>query len=475
VMTRRRRSVRLPASPAAASTPRAEVEQRLIEDERIIRDMAEELASCYESLSAIFRYGAEQSQVVNAQDFSRRLLDDLLKIIGADWYVFRLLDSLDSALAVFVASEPALYLDPLPVPGSEEPDACAELQSVLGRRDVWLEQPEAWRARDPLRAAGGEAVGLVHPVHIGATPVGTLAIGKRSPTFGFTAARVNVVQTLADFLAIQVVNSRLQQQRVQGLLVARELDIARRIQQSLLLDTLPTLPGLDLATYCESASQVGGDFCDVIELSETALLLVVSDVMGKGIPAAMFAVILRSLIRALRPLGQQPAVLLARLNHLLHGELSEVDMFITCQLACIDLRRAEIVLASAGHCPLALATITGQATVRWVSPEGVPLGVLPHAFYGEERITLPSQASALLYSDGLTEQTSPDAEFFGQERLGAWLARAAVSQRSAASLQEELVAELAAFRGGRALGDDQTFIIVRRKDPVSANPDEEDS
>src|SRR5207244_13408913 len=100
--------------------------------------------------------------------------------------------------------------------------------------------------------------------------------------------------------------------------------------------TRPPLTGFGLAGYCESARQVGGDFYDVVKLSDHSLLMVIADVMGKGIPAAMFAATLRSLLRALPELTHQPSELLSRVNRLLFDELSEVDMFITAQLVYVD-------------------------------------------------------------------------------------------------------------------------------------------
>src|SRR5213078_2814923 len=128
---------------------------------------------------------------------------------------------------------------------------------------------------------------------------------------------------------------------------ARELDIARNIQQSLLPKTFPSLPGFGLAGFCLSARQVGGDFFDVLPLSSHSALLVVADVMGKGVPAALFAATLRTLIRAMAEWTHRPGELLARVNRLMYDELSGVDMFITAQLALADTRQGRLIVASA--------------------------------------------------------------------------------------------------------------------------------
>jgi len=456
VMRRPRTPQQAHFQAAPAPNPE-ELSRRLFENEQVITDLAEELSSCYESLSAIFRYGAEQGKPPELEDFSRRLLGDLLRITAADWFVLRLADPQESRLTVFTASEPGLLLDALEIGVAFRTFRSVEVEATLTRRDVWFDQPEALLSTDPLGALKPGSIGLVHPFYVGDSLVGTLAVGKSRLRTPFTAAKINVVHAFADFLAIQIVNARLQEERVNTLLVARDLEIAQNIQRSLLLGTLPQLPQLELAGYCESARQVGGDFYDVIKLSDSTLLLVIADVMGKGIPAAMFAVILRSLLRALPELTSRPSELLARTNQLLFDELSKVDMFITAQLVFVDARSRRLVAASAGHCPMLIAT-PGQ--VRTLSPEGMPLGILPDTPFTDETAALDPRCRVLLYTDGLTEARSPSGELFGAERLAAWLKQTAATSCTAAELKDQLAEELAKFQANMALNDDQTFLIM---------------
>src|SRR5437867_948770 len=320
----RLRKKRLPGTdrPAAAVLSSEEVSRKLAESEQIISDMAEELSSCYESLSAIFRYSAEQGKTISLQDFSQRLLSDLLRITAADWFVLRLVPKEQSRLVVFTASEPALDLEPLEMPPSADLAGPAEVRSAMNRQDVWFDQQKSLEADDPLRLVKPESLGLVHPFYFGDALIGTLTVGKTISRVLFSAAQTNVVHTFADFLAIQIVNARFQAEQVNNLLMARDLQIAKNIQRNLLVKTLPQLTGFGLAGYCESARQVGGDFYDVVKVSEHSLLLIIADVMGKGIPAAMFAAILRSLLRALPELTHHPSELLSRVNRLLFDDLS---------------------------------------------------------------------------------------------------------------------------------------------------------
>lgn len=444
-------------SPANA-TPRAE-------DERVIGDMVEELSSCYECLAAIFRYTNEEGKTGSLKEFARRLCNDLLQIISAEWFVLRLVPKGEQRLVVFAASEPALELEPLTLPADGNTQNSVELEAATTRQSIWFDFEKPLRVSGPLRKAKAGSCGLAHPIVLGGQLIGTLALGKMFPQkpprmpgqLVFTAGQTNVVNTLADFLAIQIVNARFQEEQVAQRLVRHELEIANRIQQSLLLTSLPQLEGFSLAAFCRNAHEVGGDFYDVLKINEHSALLVIADVMGKGIPAAMFAAMLRTLIRAAPELTQQPAALLGRVNRLLFPELSGVDMFITAQLAFVDARRRQITVAGAGHCPLALATMAG---VKTFSPEGMPLGIKPDTAFEEEKVDLPAKCQVLLFTDGLTDAINEGKEHFGQERLLDWLAKSATSGGTAEQLKEKLAGELEKHQSNAALSDDQTFLIM---------------
>jgi serine phosphatase RsbU (regulator of sigma subunit)/anti-sigma regulatory factor (Ser/Thr protein kinase) len=429
------------------------------ESDGIIADMVEELSSCYESLSAIFRHSAARTSASELEEFARRLLDDLRQITGADWYVLRLKSRAEAKLETFVTSDAALQLPPLPI--SENNATAVELLAIRERRDVWFGGPQGLSAKDPLAIHAG-AGGLVHPIFAGENLVGTLAVGKAVPVTTdlrpvFTAGHTNVIGTFSEFLASQVSNAQVQEERVARRLVEHELAIAASIQQSLLPRELPRLRGLELAAFCRSAREVGGDFYDVLPLGEREILLVIADVMGKGIPAAMFAAILRTLVRALPELARDPAALMARINRLLYSELSSVDMFITAQFVFLDLTSHRLAVANAGHCPLLVAT---DGTVREIAPSGLPLGVQEDAAFVGEALPLATPTQLLLYTDGLPEAASPNGEAFGGERLKAWLRSSLTAKLSAAAAKTSLITTLRDFQANPALNDDETFLIM---------------
>jgi serine phosphatase RsbU (regulator of sigma subunit) len=430
---------------------------RLGESEQVIRDMAEELSSCYESLSAIFRCSSELGRTNDIEAFARRLLMDLAQITCADWFVLRLAPREGGELKLFAASREGIVAQNLPL--DRQGMVSVELQAGRAREDVWFDGHRPLREGDPLYEMNPNAHGLVHPIFLGDNLIGTVAVAKDTPGQSFTAVQANVVHTFSDFLAIQIMNARFNEEQVRIRLVSRELEIAKQIQRSLLPKTIPSLPGMNMAGFCQSAHQVGGDFYDVLKVRDDAVLLVIADVMGKGVPAAMFAAVLRSLLRAAPEWMDQPATLLARANRLMFEELSAVDMFITAQLVFVDAKNRRITAASAGHCP-GLLTVDERGSILSIAPDGLPLGIEPDTTFSSHTETLRGRAKLLLYTDGLTEARNPHGEFFGQDRLMKWLRKEGARRSSAQEFADDLADYLVKFQSSAAQTDDQTFLIL---------------
>ena len=277
-----------------------------------------------------------------------------------------------------------------------------------------------------------------------------------------------VINTITQELCEQIVQAREQQEQLDNRLLLHELEIARNIQQSLLPKAFPALTGYRLAGFCRSARQVGGDFYDVLPLGQDLVLLVVADVMGKGVPAALFAATLRTLIRTTAEWTQSPAELLSRINRLMFDELSSVDMFITAQLVLVDARQRRLTVASAGHCPLLLVNSFGETAP--LSPEGMPLGIISHIQFTDQIVSLDPFHCMLLYTDGLTEARNPEGQWFGHERLVSWLGQGASSGWSADEFSDSFLSELNSFQANSALRDDQTFLILSQESASAPNP-----
>lgn len=230
--------------------------------------------------------------------------------------------------------------------------------------------------------------------------------------------------------------------------------------------------GFGYAGSCQSALEVGGDFYEILPLSEHSLLLAVADVMGKGTGAALVAGTLRTLLNALVEPNFCPARSLTELNELMFEQLSTADMFITVQLAVADLHYRELQVANAGHCPLLLSA--PHHRTQTIAPDGMPLGICSDTTYVCETVPIPSFASLLLYTDGVTEARNQAGSFFGQPRLENWLRGWVARSSTAHQLKQSLLTELVTFQGGHRAADDQTFLILADETPRSCDAASDD-
>jgi serine phosphatase RsbU (regulator of sigma subunit) len=228
----------------------------------------------------------------------------------------------------------------------------------------------------------------------------------------------------------------------------------------------PCAPSYGFAGFSRSAMEVGGDLFDVVPLDENSTLLVMADVMGKGLPASLFAASLRTLVRALAKPEGQPVDWLTELNDLMFEQLSNEDVFITAQLVLADFLNHELRVANAGHCPLLISD--GVHHTRAIAPEGMPLGIQRYIFFSEERVRLQPFSSTLLYTDGVTEAQDDTGSFFGQARLEQWLHGAVANGFNSVQLKQSLLQELVEFQGTSSPADDQTFLILSDETPRSA-------
>src|SRR5918993_1133517 len=236
--------------------------------------------------------------------------------------------------------------------------------------------------------------------------------------------------------------------------IEQELRVARMIQHTLLPKSLPELEEHQIAVYYQPAREVGGDFYDFLRLPDGRLGLIVGDVSGKGVPAAIVMAITRTLLRAAYHLGS-PGEILKQVNDNLFPDIPP-NMFVTCLAALLDSRTGRLQYANAGH---DLPYVRHSAGVSELRATGMPLGLMPDMSYEEKEITLQPGESILLYSDGLVEAHSPQREMFGFPRMQRYVG----AHSEGAALIDSLLAELEQFTGEEwEQEDDITLLTLQR-------------
>ncbi|MFH1061156.1 MAG: SpoIIE family protein phosphatase [Pseudomonadota bacterium] len=242
--------------------------------------------------------------------------------------------------------------------------------------------------------------------------------------------------------------------------LAGEMAIAARLQRSVLPEAPPRLNGWDLAGGTIPAEETGGDFFDYLELPGGRWGLLVADVAGKGLPAALVMLAARAYLRTLALEGQGPRAVMEGANRLLAVDNARSVNFVTAFYAELDPERGTILYVNAGHNPALLLTPAGDAPAARLALTGIPLGIRPDETYEVVEAALPPGGILAIYSDGVTEAPNPNDEQYGEERLEAALRR--LGALGAAAAWQGVRSEALAWAGDQPQFDDLTLLILRR-------------
>jgi len=239
-----------------------------------------------------------------------------------------------------------------------------------------------------------------------------------------------------------------------------ELNVGRDIQMSMMPQDFPEGPGCEsfsLYARLEAARELGGDFYDFFFLDESKLCFCVGDVSGKGVPAALFMAVTKTLIKSAAAGSQSTAAILTRVNDTLSTD-NEGCMFVTLFVAVCDVHTGAVTYTNAGHNPPYVVDANGD-TLRLDARHGPVAGAMEAVAYREDTVVLKPGATLLLFTDGVTEATSTSSELFSETRLVGLLGQS--SPLGVEALVGSIVSSVHAFEGDAEQADDITVLAFR--------------
>jgi len=273
----------------------------------------------------------------------------------------------------------------------------------------------------------------------------------------YTPHELRLLETFASHAAVAIERSRHLQEQIEKNRLDRELSIARRIQLSFLPERDPGWPGFDVSGYNISSEEVSGDFFDYIPISESNWGLVIADVSGKGVPASLIMASLRAALWAEARNTYSLSTICRKVNGFLYQSLGETE-FVTAVYGVLNFAESVFTYTNAGHLPPILLRADGRTDL--LEEGGLILGAFPDAGYSEGRVHLGPGDALLFYTDGAVEAMDDEKDEFGRDRLIEGLK--AVRHLPARQIRAELVAMVQKFAGRVQLGDDLTFIVVKK-------------
>jgi sigma-B regulation protein RsbU (phosphoserine phosphatase) len=315
------------------------------------------------------------------------------------------------------------------------------------RFDRSLDQASGYRTHSmlcvPIQNRNGRIVGVLQ------------LLNKRSGAFG--EADLRFLDAISDHMAIAMENARLHLELVEKQRMERELQLGREIQSRLMPSPPSDVMATDLAAMSLPCYEVGGDYYDFLELPFGDLLIVIADVSGKGVSAAIIMSSVQAALRMAAPIESDLPMLVARLNALIFRS-AKGSKYVTAFIGRYTPSTGALTYVNAGHNP---PFIIDKGTVQRLDSTGKPIGILPDSPFACATATLAPGATLFLYTDGLNEATDPQDEELGNERLENLITRAA--DAPARIMASQVLDAVTTFEAGTHANDDKTVVVVRRR------------
>ena len=302
---------------------------------------------------------------------------------------------------------------------------------------------------------------LAVPIYIKDKLIGALNFSKKPSGKEYSEEDLDLLKTIASQTAISFESARLQLEEVDKQKIDEELGIARKIQESLLPDRAIEIEGLDLTGSSSPAKTIGGDFYDLIKISDKKLLVIVADVSGKGIPAALNLSKVQAMIQFSTKIFDSPKDILKSVNKQIYNKIDRKS-FVTIAAGLFDLENMTLKICRAGHNPTLYAN---KNEVKEINSKGIGLGLdnakLFDANLQEVELKLNKDDIFLFYSDGLTEAMNSFKEEFGLTNVKRILKDNVDGNSN--DIQRNLIDEVKAFKGSAEQNDDITLVTIKIK------------
>jgi len=404
-------------------------------------------------LAMLYEIGKETSSILDLDELLQRVAEVVKRVIDYEMFGILLLDEEKGELVLRKA---------VSYGASKEKKTRIKLGEGLTGTSAVTKQPilvgDVQRDRRYLPLIPETRSELVVPLVHKDRVVGVFDL-ESSVLDRFTYEHLEVLTPLASQVAVAIENARLYETLArQEARVGRELELAQWVQQNLFPDEPPQGEGWDASAHFLPATELGGDLYDFFELGEGVLGLAVGDVLGKGVPAALFGAFVSGSIRARAMERRAPGDLMTRANRTLRKRGAE-GFYCTVAFAVFDFPGRRMVLANSGL-PYPLLYRAAARRVEAIELPGLPLGTFDRATYDERTVSLAPGDVVVFYTDGLTEARRADGEDYGTVRLGAQV-EAAGADGTAVEIGERLLCDVDAFLGEAPRADDLTLVVVK--------------
>jgi len=381
------------------------LKKKLSESEQACNELVEELSSAYESLNLFYKLSRDTAMSAGIEVFLSNALKYIISGSKTEWAVIRMLNGENLEVVATEGICPDVFIQ----------------NTVNIKNDSNIESRVAHNMEVVIEQSPFSDINSIICMPISGLEqfLGTILLGVLEPVNAFSTADIKLFRGMADQIAISIENNRLYKKAMNAELARQEMLIATDLQKKLILKKHPVIDGLQFYTKAEPAKQVGGDYITIEKLSDSRVVVIVCDAMGKGMSASFFSLLSHMAFHSI--LEQQdkksitPGLLLTLANKIMFREFDLFGMFMTGFVGIIDSEKQQLTYASAGHCQPIL--YIPEIGVEFLDTDDYMMGVDNSLEYSDFRINFNKGMKVLIYSDGLTDFSDKNGEIAGIEPL----------------------------------------------------------
>ncbi|MDD5363005.1 MAG: SpoIIE family protein phosphatase [Ignavibacteria bacterium] len=302
---------------------------------------------------------------------------------------------------------------------------------------------------------------LLIPIYLKDELMGTISFGDKKSGKAFSDEDIDLLKSFASQSAICLENTRLLREQADKQKYEEEVNIAARIQNSLLPKSCEIHPRLEICGFSKPAENIGGDFYDIIRVSENKILVAIADVSDKGIPAALYMSQVQAMIQFAANIFESPKEILIEINKQIFDQLDKYS-FVTALIAIFDLEKNKVKIARAGHSPLILIR---DNSIERIYSKGIGIGLEKDALFtnniNDVELDIKPNDLYFMYSDGLSEAMNSNKELYTAERLEQKLLN--LTGVNTETIKNDILDDVDIFRGNTPINDDITFVALKVK------------
>jgi phosphoserine phosphatase RsbU/P len=275
----------------------------------------------------------------------------------------------------------------------------------------------------------------------------------------FLSYEIKLAKAVADFAGAQIEKINLMNSNIEVARIETEIGLAQKIQESLLLRTLPKVDGLDICLAFQPASRISGDYYDMIINRNEVVDFIIGDISGKGMPAALFMAMTLKVIRsvAVGPSFPSPDIIINQSNQILFKDYNDAVMFSTLFIGQYNTRSREICFSNAGHSPVVYYPAGGKP--KMLLADAVPLGLFPDMKCQVNKVRLAPGDILVMATDGINETSNQSKRLFGFTQLMGLVEKH--SKKSSAEITNEILEAVKAYGAGKKQEDDRAMIVIK--------------